>query len=360
MFGEIQTLGVSLGAADERINLANLKLAQVQDELAVNRRRLNVAKTNWRRTQKQIANELVSLYVSPPPSTLGVILGATSLNGLLSGVDDSHRLAELDRQLIGEVKTFKTAVERHGRELSREQAQAAHLLAQRRDEQASVAAQLAERQRLLGSIRSEITKLEAEQEARQLALARAAQRAFTVARARQERLEAATVIGASATAPDPSPVAVAAPAQADPATAPASPPVAPQLSYGTQTATVIPTSSVGSQAVSIAMSYIGTPYLWGGATPGGFACSGLVMYAYAQLGVSLPHSSYAMWNYGVSVPEGQLEPGDLVFFDGLGHVGLYVGGGDYVDAPYTGVDVRIDSLSDPWAAANYVGARRIL
>jgi cell wall-associated NlpC family hydrolase len=106
------------------------------------------------------------------------------------------------------------------------------------------------------------------------------------------------------------------------------------------------------------MSYIGTPYVWGGASPGGFDCSGLVMYSFAQLGVQLPHSSYAMWNYGVAVPYDQLQPGDIVFFDGLGHVGIYIGGGEFVDAPYTGAFVRVDSMSG-WASSNYSGARRI-
>jgi cell wall-associated NlpC family hydrolase len=84
------------------------------------------------------------------------------------------------------------------------------------------------------------------------------------------------------------------------------------------------------------------------------------MYAYAQMGVSLPHSSYAMWDYGVAVPEDQLQPGDLVFFNGLGHVGIYVGDGDYIEAPHTGAFVQISSLTSGWAASSYVGARRIL
>ncbi len=75
------------------------------------------------------------------------------------------------------------------------------------------------------------------------------------------------------------------------------------------------------------MSYLGVPYVWGGASPGGFDCSGLVMYAYAQIGIDLPHSSYAMANMGSDVPYDQLQPGDLVFFDGDGHVGMYIGGG---------------------------------
>ena len=109
------------------------------------------------------------------------------------------------------------------------------------------------------------------------------------------------------------------------------------------------------------MQYLGMPYVWAGASPSeGFDCSGLVMYAYAQVGVSLPHSSYAMWDYGVPVSKDQLEPGDIVFFDGLGHVGLYVGGGDFIQAPQTGQNVQISSLDDGYYAEYYVGARRIL
>ena len=122
---------------------------------------------------------------------------------------------------------------------------------------------------------------------------------------------------------------------------------------------MIPPSSYGG-VVGVALSYQGVPYVWGGASPGGFDCSGLVMYSYAQIGVSLPHSSYAQYNVGVAVPRDQLQPGDLVFFDGLGHVGLYIGGGMFVHAPHTGTVVQVASLDSGWYAATYVGARRIL
>jgi cell wall-associated NlpC family hydrolase len=81
------------------------------------------------------------------------------------------------------------------------------------------------------------------------------------------------------------------------------------------------------------------------------------MYAYAQVGVSLPHSSYALWNMGVAVPSNQLEPGDLVFFSGLGHVGIYMGCGQFVHAPQSGDVVKVSSIS---SHGSYVGARRIL
>jgi cell wall-associated NlpC family hydrolase len=110
------------------------------------------------------------------------------------------------------------------------------------------------------------------------------------------------------------------------------------------------------------MQYLGVPYAWGGASPKGFDCSGLVMYVFAQVGISLPHYTVAQYNYpdSVSVPRDQLQPGDLVFFAGLGHVGIYVGGGNFIHAPHTGSSVRIDSLSGGWYASEYDGAKRIL
>src|SRR5437773_1245972 len=116
--------------------------------------------------------------------------------------------------------------------------------------------------------------------------------------------------------------------------------------------------STDSSVVSIAMRYLGTPYVWGGASPSGFDCSGLVMYVFSQVGVSLPHSSYSQYGMGSPVSRDQLQPGDLVFFDGLGHVGIYVGGGSFIHAPHTGDVVKISSISG-WYASTYVGARRI-
>ena len=95
--------------------------------------------------------------------------------------------------------------------------------------------------------------------------------------------------------------------------------------------------------VGVAMQYLGTPYVWGGAAPGGFDCSGFVQFVYSQVGVSLPHHAASQFGYGTPVGLSDLEPGDLVFFDGLGHVGIYIGGGQFIHSPHTGDVVKISS-----------------
>jgi cell wall-associated NlpC family hydrolase len=119
-----------------------------------------------------------------------------------------------------------------------------------------------------------------------------------------------------------------------------------------------PSSTLGGQAVAIAEQYLGVPYVWGGASPAGFDCSGFVMYVYGQLGVSLSHYAAAQYSAGPHVPESDLQPGDLVFFYGLGHVGIYVGGGMFIHAPHTGTVVSFASLASYQGV--YDGATRIL
>ena len=125
----------------------------------------------------------------------------------------------------------------------------------------------------------------------------------------------------------------------------------------------VPTNTLGGQAVSIAYQFLGVPYVWGGATPSGFDCSGLTMYVYAQLGIKLGHYTGFQYYQGRRVPRDQLQPGDLVFFhaNSLGvpqHEGMYIGNGAFIHAPHTGDVVRVSSLFETRYALSYVGAVR--
>jgi peptidoglycan DL-endopeptidase CwlO len=115
-----------------------------------------------------------------------------------------------------------------------------------------------------------------------------------------------------------------------------------------------------ARIVHFARRYLGVRYVWGGTSPAsGFDCSGFTRFVYAHFGRSLPHYSGAQWGLGRPVSRVGLRPGDLVFFSGLGHVGLYIGGGRFIHAPHTGASVEIDSLNSSYGAG-YDGARRIV
>jgi cell wall-associated NlpC family hydrolase len=112
--------------------------------------------------------------------------------------------------------------------------------------------------------------------------------------------------------------------------------------------------------VGLATRHVGSPYVWGGASPRGFDCSGFVMYVYAALGVSLPHNAAQQYRLGMPVRRKDLRPGDLVFFDRLRHNGIYIGDGQFVHASQRGSGVKISRLDDEWFRERWTGARRVL
>ncbi len=115
-------------------------------------------------------------------------------------------------------------------------------------------------------------------------------------------------------------------------------------------------SNVATIALRYALKKVGDPYVWGAAGPYAFDCSGLLVWAYAQEGISLPHYTGSLWNSGMHVSRDQLQPGDLVFFFAdISHVGIYIGNGLMVDAPQTGQNVQVQAVF--WS--QYVGAVRI-
>ena len=140
-------------------------------------------------------------------------------------------------------------------------------------------------------------------------------------------------------------------------------------SFGASLAPTAAGASPGAAAVDWALAQVGTPYVWGGETPGvGFDCSGLAQAAYKVAGVTLPRVAQDQFDAGPGVPSGAaLEPGDLVFFGSgpsdVSHVGLFIGGGDMIDAPHTGAQVRVEptpttAIGARFGSDIYVGATR--
>jgi cell wall-associated NlpC family hydrolase len=325
---QLRGLSDSLERARSQYVSSTQELARIQHDLKVNRFELRVAKHNLKQSQRAIAQRLVSLYTSEQASTLEVILGARSLDDMITRMDSAKSVTSLDAKVLAQVKVFRTAVKRNGELLAKAKSRQERVVAERAAAKRSIESKITQQNRLLSSIKGQIAQMIAAERERQLQIAAAARARLNVERRAAQQQSQDTVVGVSAVTPADDTV------------------VAPPPTHG--------------GVVGVAMSQIGTPYVWAGAAPGGFDCSGLVMWAYAQVGVSLPHSSYAQYGYGVAVSRDQLAPGDLVFFDGLGHVGIYIGGGQFVHAPHTGDVVKISSLGDSWYASTYVGARRIL
>lgn len=121
-----------------------------------------------------------------------------------------------------------------------------------------------------------------------------------------------------------------------------------------------PTTTQAEKAVAFAYAQLGCPYVWGGTGPcsSGYDCSGLVMAAWASAGVSIPRTSEAQWADLPHIPMSAIQPGDLLIFDGGGHVGMYVGGGMLIDSPQPGLTVEKIPLSTPWYQSLLVGAVR--
>jgi peptidoglycan DL-endopeptidase CwlO len=327
VLAEIQAMDAEMEKAVEAFNAANVRLDQIKHDLAVNQSRLVVAKKNLAKARAQVSARLVALYTSDEPDTLSVIFGASSLGDLIERIDSANRIADEDARIAAEVKHYRNEVQTRQQALVKAQADQEKVVADRAAQRASVQSQLAERQALYSSIKDQIAQLEAAERARQARLAAQAKAA-----AKQQ----------SAPAPAPAP----APSSGS------------SGSYGGSSGGSAPPPATHSSVVSIALQYLGVPYVWGGASPSGFDCSGLTMYAYAKVGVYLPHNAAMQYGMGTPVSRSQLAPGDLVFFSGLSHVGMYIGGGRFVHAPHTGDVVKISSLSEYWYSATYVGARR--
>jgi cell wall-associated NlpC family hydrolase len=335
VIAQVNQIGRNLQVVEDQAWGAKQRLELVKRQLRRNEYELHLARANLHAAQKRLMARVYSLYVNGAPSTLDVIAGAHSLSQLIDRAESAQVLSNQDAALGEQAVRFETTVQQRELQLQQLKGKREAAVAELEAKKRTVESELAQQKRLLASIHTTIQNLQAQEAAREQRLKAEAEARLRAQLAAQRA--AARVAAAQATqAPPPSSGSGVVP-----------PPVN------------VPVGNPGvghPEAASIALGYLGVPYVWGGASPSGFDCSGLVMYVYAQLGISLPHYTVAQWNATVPISSSEMQPGDLVFFNGLGHVGIYIGNGQFVNAPHTGSVVRIDSLS---RFGGFDGARRV-
>jgi cell wall-associated NlpC family hydrolase len=352
---QVNALDLRFGRSVEAWHGAQYELDKTRRQLATDRALLRVAKQQERIALARVRARLIALYESSDePTTISILLGSSTVTDMIGRLDAAQAISAADHRLAVETTAARAryaATERRTRATEKRRAVAVSQLDSQRRQ---IGSMLTQRRQLLSSIQSQVATLKAQELRRQAVLAAQA-RARLAQQQELLRQQAAARAAAArrAAQPAPAPATPAAPATGTTTTAQTPTTVAPVAP------TPAPANLTGGHpdAATIAMQYLGIPYVWGGATPGGFDCSGLVMYVYAQLGISLPHYAAAQYGFGAPVSRDQLQPGDLVFFDGLNHVGIYIGGGEMVDAPHTGEVVKITPIAD--FGAGYVGARRL-
>lgn len=313
---QIDSLNGQLEAKVESYNEANLQLGQINDKITDNQTKLDAAVVQLGEMQDRLQQRLVKIYRNGDVNVLDVLMNTSDLNEFLTKYDMLTKVGEQDRNDLDQVKMLKSQVEEAKVQLASDQATQSSLVDELASEKSDIESGLAQRQQMLSGIQGEISQMQAQEQAQQAA-----------ALAAQQQQAAADNSGGGG-------------------------------DVGGRVGPLNPSTSGG--VVGIAMQYLGVPYVWGGASPSGFDCSGLVMYVYAQIGISLPHGATAQYAAGTPISYDELQPGDLVFFGSGGgymsHVGIYIGGGQMIHAPFEGTVVQIGSVS---SGGTFRGACRL-
>lgn len=318
------------------------KLAETQAAIERVQVQLGKAQTDLEAANVVLTERLVEIYKQGRLGVLDMLVGSASFSELVNNIDLLQRVSEQDALLVEQVKSYREEVSIRQADLARQLEEEKRLAAEVEAAKNKVEQQLAAAEEALAGKEAQIAQLEKEEAERQARLAEEARK--RAEEARKRAAEEAERKAAEAAAKKAAEQGSAAQKTA-------------ALDSPKGSSVSVPESASSNDVVSIAMQYLGCPYVWAGASPSGFDCSGFVMYVYKKVGVSLPHSSRMQYSCGQPVSRSELQPGDLVFFyNPISHVGIYIGDGKMIHAAGRGKDVRI---SEVWSS-NYYGACRII
>ena len=330
---ELAAIDAEVERAAEAYNGARYQLGVIKARIEQNKRQIEGTKRDLEKSEKVLGERLRDIYATPDPTLAEVVISSGSISAAADQIELLDQVGQQDASVVNTLKETKLRLQSLRAELLIDEKRAEQMVAQAKAQKDKVESLLAQRAAVLEGVKGELAQMIAAEQERQRQIA-AMQAALA-----QQRMAAAAAAAAGAQGGGGSSPAVAAPAAggAPAATAP------------------IPSGDGNAAAAAAAMQQIGTPYVWGGSGPGGFDCSGLASYAYSQIGKSVPHYTGAIWNDFPKVPNSDLQAGDMVFFNGGGHMGIYVGGGQYVHAPQTGDVVKVSNLGE---RSDYMGAVR--
>jgi len=338
---QIEANGNRVSILDEQYNQAQAAIDKANEQLAADERALEQRRQESEAVQAELAARGAELYMGAGNPAPLAALDVKDAGELGSRTAYAGAAADSDRQLLDRAKVAMEELGVQQDALQKARADATQKRDQLDAARNEIAQATAEQQQLLdqsnGRIASLVAEVRAEREREQEAEARAAmERAAAEAQARAAQLQAEQTTTTDNNGGSSGSGEVIDPNAGSPGNVPAP-------------------SSSAQVAVDTARAQLGKPYVYAGSGPDVFDCSGLTMYAWAAAGVSLPHNAEAQYVSLPHVSQSELQPGDLVFFgDPIHHVGIYVGGGTMIEAPYTGVDVRYHTIY----RSDYAGGAR--